>query len=280
MFLWPPLTGTQLSPVATRSRVTPSGHTPGNHHDRRAKPVEGHRCCVCLNTRNSTACLLAEEGTRKGALNKNLVSRFLQPARLADRKICGRKTQTINNTPCAHTPQHTLQAARVEARWCQLRNVIQSTALEGLGRARHQNQDWFDGNDADISNLLAENNGLHKAYMDLRTDATKAAFLRFRRLLQQRLRAIQDAWIIRKAEGIQGSGLNCSSAISDAAIDQLPHVATNNDLDLPPSLPETIQAVQQTSGGKAAISDAILLEIYKHGGPRLMAELTTLFQEM
>ncbi|VDL97136.1 unnamed protein product [Schistocephalus solidus] len=38
MLLWPPLTGTQLSPVAPRSWVLPSGHTPGNRHDRRAKP--------------------------------------------------------------------------------------------------------------------------------------------------------------------------------------------------------------------------------------------------
>ncbi|VDL97591.1 unnamed protein product [Schistocephalus solidus] len=39
MLMWPPLTGTQLSPVAPRSWVFPSGHTPGNRHDRRAKPV-------------------------------------------------------------------------------------------------------------------------------------------------------------------------------------------------------------------------------------------------
>ncbi|VDL88693.1 unnamed protein product [Schistocephalus solidus] len=45
MLLWPPLTGTQLSPVAPRSWVLPSGHTPGNHHDRLAKPGEGLRCC-------------------------------------------------------------------------------------------------------------------------------------------------------------------------------------------------------------------------------------------
>ncbi|VDL95596.1 unnamed protein product [Schistocephalus solidus] len=38
MLLWPPLTGTQLSPVAPRSSVLPSGHTPVNRHDRRAKP--------------------------------------------------------------------------------------------------------------------------------------------------------------------------------------------------------------------------------------------------
>ncbi|VDM03196.1 unnamed protein product [Schistocephalus solidus] len=47
-----------------------------------------------------------------------------------------------------------------------------------------------------------------------------------------------------------------------------------------PSLPETIWAVQQISSDKAPGSDAIAPEVYKHGGSRLMAELTTLFQEM
>ncbi|VDM02195.1 unnamed protein product, partial [Schistocephalus solidus] len=40
MLLWPPLTGTQLSPLAPRSWVLPSGHNPGNRHDRRAKPAD------------------------------------------------------------------------------------------------------------------------------------------------------------------------------------------------------------------------------------------------
>ncbi|VDL83352.1 unnamed protein product [Schistocephalus solidus] len=52
MLLWPPLTGTQLLPVAPQSRFLPSGHTPGHRHDRRAKQAEGLRCCVCLHTRN------------------------------------------------------------------------------------------------------------------------------------------------------------------------------------------------------------------------------------
>ncbi|VDL89322.1 unnamed protein product [Schistocephalus solidus] len=38
MLLWPPLTDTNLSPVAPRSWVLPSSHTLGNRHDRRAKP--------------------------------------------------------------------------------------------------------------------------------------------------------------------------------------------------------------------------------------------------
>ncbi|VDL95997.1 unnamed protein product [Schistocephalus solidus] len=161
--------------------------------------------------------------------------------------------------------------------------------------------DWFDDNDADIRNVLVEKNGLHKAYMDLQTDATKAAFFRCRRLVQQRLREMQDAWMIRKAEESQTlkeqllteklqilkrwaehfrSVLNCSSAISDAAIGRLFQVDTNKDLDLPPSLPQTVRAMQQISSGKAPGSGAIPPEVYKHSGPRLMAEIATLFQEM
>ncbi|BHF82989.1 hypothetical protein SprV_0802613000 [Sparganum proliferum] len=222
--------------------------------------------------------------------------------------------------------------ASVENRWCQLRDTIQSTALVVLGRARRQHQDRFDDNDAAISNLLAEKNRLHKAYVDHPTADNKAAFYRSRRHLQQRLREMQDAWTARKAEEIQGYAdrnewknlllaikavygpptkgtapllsadgstlltektqilqrwaehfrgvLNRPSAISDAAIDRLPQVETNVDLDLPPSLQETIRAVQQLSSGKAPGSDAIPAEIYKHGGPQLMDHLTALFQEM
>ncbi|VDM03322.1 unnamed protein product [Schistocephalus solidus] len=68
----------------------------------------------------------------------------------------------------------------------------------------HQHQNWLDDIDANISILLAEKNGLHKAYMDLRTDSTKAAFFTCLRLVRQRLREMQDAWMIRKAEEIQG----------------------------------------------------------------------------
>ncbi|BHF76059.1 hypothetical protein SprV_0501915700 [Sparganum proliferum] len=83
----------------------------------------------------------------------------------------------------------------------------------------------------------------------------------------------------RWAEHFRGV-LNRPSKISDAAIDRLPQVETNVDLDLPPSLQETIRAVQQLSSGKAPGSDAIPAEVYKHGGPQLIDYLTALFQEM
>nr|VZI44046.1 unnamed protein product [Spirometra erinaceieuropaei] len=53
----------------------------------------------------------------------------------------------------------------------------------------------------------------------------------------------------RWAEHFQGV-LNRPSAISDAAIERSPQVETSADLDLPPSLQETIRAVQQLSSEK------------------------------
>ncbi|VDL89614.1 unnamed protein product [Schistocephalus solidus] len=76
------------------------------------------------------------------------------------------------------------------------------------------------------------------------------------------------------------SVFKCSSVISDAAVNWLPKVNTNNDPALLPSLPEYIRDVPQISSGKALGSDTIPPDVYKHGGPRLRVELTTLFQEM
>ncbi|BHF81456.1 hypothetical protein SprV_0702458600 [Sparganum proliferum] len=229
--------------------------------------------------------------------------------------------QPLDTLPIAAAADDAAAAAEhasVENRWCQLRDTIQSTALAVLVRAPRQHQDWFDDNDAVISNLLAEKNRLHKAYVDHPTADNKSAFYRSRRQLQQRLRKMQDAWTARKAEEIQGYAdrnewknffsamesaygpptkgtapllstdnstlltaktqilqrraehfrgvLNRPSVIFDAAIDSLPQEETNADLDLPPSLQETIRAVQQLSSGKAPGSDAIPADIYKHGG--------------
>nr|VZI11454.1 unnamed protein product [Spirometra erinaceieuropaei] len=114
--------------------------------------------------------------------------------------------QRLDSLPIAAASDDAAAAenASVENRWCQLRDAVQSMALAVLGRAPRQHQDWFDDNDAAIRNLLAEKNRLHKAYEDHPTDATKAAFYRSHRQLQQRLREMQDAWTARNGEEIQG----------------------------------------------------------------------------
>nr|VZI32436.1 unnamed protein product [Spirometra erinaceieuropaei] len=93
-------------------------------------------------------------------------------------------------------------------------------------------------------------------------------------LLTEKIQILQ-----RWAEHFRGVP-NIPSTISDAAIARLPQVETNQDLDLPPSLQESIRAVQQLSSGKAHGSDVIHAADYKHGGPQLVDYLTALFQEM
>ncbi|BHF58006.1 hypothetical protein SprV_0100095500 [Sparganum proliferum] len=118
---------------------------------------------------------------------------------------CNEPAQRLDNLPiAAAAADAAAENASVENRWCQLRDTVQSTALAVLGRARRQHQDWFDDNDAVISNLFAVKNRLQKAYVDHPTDDNTAAFCRSRRHLQQRLREMQDAWTARKAEEIQG----------------------------------------------------------------------------
>ncbi|BHF60598.1 hypothetical protein SprV_0100356300 [Sparganum proliferum] len=139
--------------------------------------------------------------------------------------------------------------------------------LAVLDRARCQHQDWFDDNDATISNLLAEMNWLHKAYVNGPTDANKAAFYRSRRLARQRLREMQSVWMASKrtAPHFNADGTTLftekvyilqrwaehfrrvlirPSTISNAAIDRLSQVKTNADPDLPSSLHENIRTVQ------------------------------------
>nr|VZI28991.1 unnamed protein product [Spirometra erinaceieuropaei] len=92
--------------------------------------------------------------------------------------------------------------ASVEDRWYQLRNTVQVTAF-AVRRANRQHREWFEDNDAAISNLLAEKNRRHKAYVNCLVDDNKTAFYRSGRLVQQRLREIQETWTARKSEEIQ-----------------------------------------------------------------------------
>ncbi|BHF58593.1 hypothetical protein SprV_0100154500 [Sparganum proliferum] len=155
--------------------------------------------------------------------------------------------------------------ASLDNRLCQLRGKVLSTVLAVLVHALFQHQNWFNVNDVVISNLLAEKSHPHKAYVNRPTDDNKAAFYRHRRLSQQRLRKMQDAWTAREAEKIRGavggtqliekkrilhrwsehfrSAHNCPYTIFDDLIARLPQVETNVDLELHPSLYKTIKGI-------------------------------------
>nr|VZI29249.1 unnamed protein product [Spirometra erinaceieuropaei] len=198
--------------------------------------------------------------------------------------------QRLDNLPIADAAA--AENASVESRWCQLRDTVQSTALAVLGHAPRQRQDWLDDNDAAIRNLLAEKNRLHKAYKQDAWTARKAEEIQCyaeRNEWKNFFSAIKAVYgpptkgtapllsadgstlltektqiLQRWTEHFRGV-LNRPSVISDAAIERLTQAEPNTDLDLPPSLQETIRAVQQLSSGKAPGSDAIPAEMWRQG---------------
>ncbi|VDL96968.1 unnamed protein product [Schistocephalus solidus] len=100
---WPPLTGTQLSPVAHRSWALPSGYMPGN-----PGRVSGAMYASTPDMSSSrTSNLPLSKRPTAGA---SVIPR----PRLADRKIPGRKTQTNIINPHPNPLRHTLQAAPVD----------------------------------------------------------------------------------------------------------------------------------------------------------------------
>ena len=81
----------------------------------------------------------------------------------------------------------------------------------------------------------------------------------------------------RWAEHFDGV-LNRPSSINDEALQRLPQVAVNPDLDIPPSEDEVAKAIKQMSSGKAPGPDTLPAEVFKSGGHTLLPKLTELYQ--
>ncbi|VDL89839.1 unnamed protein product [Schistocephalus solidus] len=124
------------------------------------------------------------------------------PRHLQEEASSATTQETPSNKPANRRANFLLAEAdtSVENRWCQLRDTVQFTTLDVLVRARPQHEAWFNENEATVNAPLVEKNQLHKAYVD----RPITAFYRSRRPVQQRLREMQDAWMTRKAEEMQG----------------------------------------------------------------------------
>ena len=57
-----------------------------------------------------------------------------------------------------------LGQATIEEDWVVLRYKIHDTAFQSLGPTTRNNQDWFDENDEEIKEMLAEKNRFHRIY--------------------------------------------------------------------------------------------------------------------
>ena len=96
-----------------------------------------------------------------------------------------------------------LGQAKIEEDCVVLRDKIHDRAFQLLGHTTRKKQDWFDENDEEIKEMLAEKNRLYIIYQLYQSSAAKkTTFTNIRRTVQTRLRKIQNSWLAAKADGI------------------------------------------------------------------------------
>ena len=88
--------------------------------------------------------------------------------------------------------------------WNSLKRKVHSAALQVLGPATRNHQDWFDENDVVIQTLMEEKRKLHRAHQsDPTSESKKDAYVSKRSEVQRKLRIMQDTWSSNKADEIQ-----------------------------------------------------------------------------
>ena len=135
--------------------------------------------------------------------NDDLMGKNYQEAKchqLRDKSVIEDLTRELD---CKLAELNLGQATIVED-WVVFRDKIHDTAFQLLGPTTRKNQDWFDENDEEIKEMLAEKNRLHRIYqLDQSSAAKKTVFTNIRRTVKTRLRNMQDSWLAAKADEIQ-----------------------------------------------------------------------------
>ena len=126
---------------------------------------------------------------RKFKLNK------LQSAEVKADFQAGLQSKLENDCPKDPSP---------ETLWDQLKTAILQTSEEVLGFTTKKNKDWFDENNQEIQELLAEKRSAHQANLAQPScPGKKAAFRLVCSNLQRKLREIQNKWWTNLAERTQ-----------------------------------------------------------------------------
>ena len=85
---------------------------------------------------------------------------------------------------------------------------------------------------------------------------------------------ILDRWV-EHFDGV----LNQPSDFDPSVLDEIPQWETNHALDAQPTLAEVEKSIKQLATGKAAGSDGIPPDVYKHGGSSLRKQLLCLYRQ-
>ena len=111
---------------------------------------------------------------------------------------------SIPQRSCSRLDAQEHSSENVDESWTVFRDTVHSSAMDSLGPVSRKHQDWFDENDKEIQGVLEEKHQKHKAYLrNTSSVSSKTAYSNICKIVQTRLRDMQDSWLSRKADKIQ-----------------------------------------------------------------------------
>ena len=135
-----------------------------------------------------------------------------------------------------------------------------------------QNKWWIDL--ADTAQFCADTGAIRSFYECLKSVFGPRHMVQspLRSLDGQTLHTDKTSILNRWAEHFQ-TLFSADRSVHDDALQRIPQQPEHTELDLPPTLDETIKAIKQLKSGKAAGGDRIPAEVWKHGGQVLHSKL-------
>ena len=92
----------------------------------------------------------------------------------------------------------------VECLWTGLETAIKTTCVEILGIQKRHNEDWFDDNDAEVEQMIAEKRKRFSVWQnDIRNKSKKQQYHEMRSKVQHRIRELKNKWWEQKALEMQ-----------------------------------------------------------------------------
>ena len=114
-----------------------------------------------------------------------------------------RKRQAFVNDLCSRLDALEHRSEAVDESWTIFRDTVHSSAMDSLGPLSRKHQDWFDENGKELQGLLEEKQQKQKAYLrNTNSVSSKTAYSNICKIVQTRLRDMQDSWLSKTADQI------------------------------------------------------------------------------
>ena len=163
------------------------------------KSTRAHRGTECWSDHRLVRSKLKIHLSTKPRKAKSGAPKKLDYQALSNPVVASNFADTLDKAveKCTITPD-------IESSWTVLKNTIYETSKDLLGFPKRKNQDWFDENNSETSNIIDSLHLAHLKYMNNKNSKNiKMSYYAAKSLAQKHLRQLKENWWKTKASELQ-----------------------------------------------------------------------------